>query len=150
MPIKPALLLMAISLWANLVLGVSLIAASAKFLAPSLSLAVALDVGKHTFHVLLGIEWTVAMIISALVLSVGYRNVSRVNLVLIGLAVLILVTDSFVLIPTLDLRVDTIMAGGSVPPSQLHIIYIVLDVLKIILLSTLAWRIIRCGGLADK
>ena len=39
-----------ILLWAGLTLGVAFLATPAKFLAPSLSLTVALDVGRQTFH----------------------------------------------------------------------------------------------------
>ena len=37
--------------WAGLAVGVAFVATPAKFLAPSLSLPVALDVGRHTFAV---------------------------------------------------------------------------------------------------
>jgi hypothetical protein len=38
-------------LWAGLSAGVAFLATPAKFMAPSLSLPVALDVGRHTFRV---------------------------------------------------------------------------------------------------
>ena len=43
--------------WAGIVIGVSFIATIAKFDAPSLTLPVALDVGRHTFAPLARIEW---------------------------------------------------------------------------------------------
>jgi hypothetical protein len=43
--------LIAAILWLGLLLGVSFLATPAKFLAPSLALPVALDVGRHTFAV---------------------------------------------------------------------------------------------------
>jgi len=36
--------------WAGMVLGVSFVATPAKFLAPSLPLPIAIDVGRHTFR----------------------------------------------------------------------------------------------------
>ncbi len=38
--------------WAGLIVGVSFLSARAKFLAPSITLRVALDVGRYTFRVL--------------------------------------------------------------------------------------------------
>ena len=56
-------------LWAGLAIGVAFLATPAKFLALSLSLSVALDVGRHTFRVYNGVEL-------ALVVSLGQRIAS--------------------------------------------------------------------------
>src|SRR5690606_30735313 len=50
-----SLLLLAV-LWTGLLLGVSFLATPVKFLAPSLSLPVALDVGRQTFMVFNWVE----------------------------------------------------------------------------------------------
>ena len=57
----------ALFVWAGLLLGVAFVATPAKFLAPSLPLAQALDVGRWTFHVLSIIEWSLVATFVAIV-----------------------------------------------------------------------------------
>ncbi len=47
-------------LWIGLLIGVSFLATPAKFLAASLTLPVALDVGRHTFAIFNRVEWLLA------------------------------------------------------------------------------------------
>jgi hypothetical protein len=60
-------------LWCGLLLGVSFLATPAKFMAPSLSLVVALDVGRQTFAVMNKVEWLFVAVLLALILT-GRRN----------------------------------------------------------------------------
>jgi hypothetical protein len=124
--------------WAGLLAGVSFVATPAKFLAPSLPLAQALDVGRWTFRVLSLIEWALIVIFLGIVL-VGRTRVGagwrRVLLCLLGVAA-VLGIEAFFALPILDARVLEIMRGNSVPPSALHGIYIALELLKFVLLLT--------------
>lgn len=54
-------------IWAGLIVGVSFIATPVKFQAPNLTMPVALEVGKATFHLFNVIEWSV--IITAIILT---------------------------------------------------------------------------------
>lgn len=123
--------------WAGTVIGVSFIATPAKFLAPTLPLEIALDVGRVTFHSFL---WVEAGLCAALIISVladGPRPLSRVAASLAAGA--IVAAEVFWLLPLLDVRVDRIMAGDSLPPSSLHSLYVAAEVLKLCLLSYLVW-----------
>jgi hypothetical protein len=123
-------------LWAGLLLGVSFVATPAKFLAPSLPMAQALDVGRWTFHVLTLIEWGLVVVV-AVVLAIAWRSVtSRVGRVagLLAAIAAVLAAESFVLRPQLDARVLRIMAGESVPPSRVHNIYIALEAVRLTLI----------------
>ena len=62
-------------LWAGLAIGVAFLATPAKFLAPSLSLTVALEVGRHTFRVYNGVE--LALVLGLLVLGAASRQRRR-------------------------------------------------------------------------
>lgn len=59
--------LIAATLWLGLLLGVSFLATPAKFLAPSLTLPVALDVGRHTFFIFNKVEWLLSIVLLLLV-----------------------------------------------------------------------------------
>jgi hypothetical protein len=136
-------ILAAAAIYFGLLAGVSLLATPVKFLAPSLSLPVALDVGRHTFAVLNKVEWAAALV----VLSFGLGARARWIVAAAVLILLALAADTWWLLPTLDARVGLIMRGVQPAPSMLHWLYIALDGLKLVLLLAVtgaaAWRLAR-------
>jgi hypothetical protein len=125
-------------IWAGLLCGVSFVATPAKFLAPSLPLAQALDVGRWTFHVLAQIEWGLVTLGGLLVAGAWRADMQggRVVIALLVLIVIILVVETFWLRPLLDERLLKIVAGQSVAPSQQHTLYIALEAAKLAQLLT--------------
>jgi hypothetical protein len=123
-------------LWAGLLLGVAFVATPAKFLAPSLPMAQALDVGRWTFHVLAMVEWALVVLVALLLAMAWQSGASRIGLiaVLLAVAVALLASESFLLRPLLDARVLRIIAGESVPPSRAHQLYIAIDALRLVLI----------------
>jgi hypothetical protein len=126
--------LVASTLWAGLLVGVSFIATPVKFLAPSLSLPVALDVGRQTFWALNWIEIGFAIVLLAIVLA-GFRTMLAVSATLLLAAAVL--AQALWLLPLLDARVTMIIAGQMPPPSSFHSFYVVLEVLKLALLAGL-------------
>lgn len=127
-------------LWAGLSIGVAFLATPAKFLAPSLTLPVALDVGQHTFRVYNGAE----LILLGVVLVLGIRSSSRKRWYLAALLpTVVVLLQTLWLIPALDLRVTAIQAGQSpLPPSNLHTVYVAAEVVKVL------WLLCQGLGLA--
>lgn len=121
--------------WTGLLLGVSFLATPVKFLAPSLSLPVALDVGRQTFAWFSGIEIVVAVMLLATALVFFPRAwVAR-------LAALLLATVAVQagwLLPALDARVEILLQGGLPPDSMMHSVYIGLELVKLALLVAVA------------
>jgi hypothetical protein len=131
--------------WAGLLIGVSFVATPAKFLAPSLPLAQALDVGRWTFHVLAWIEWALVAVV-ALLLALTWRSGGvRIGLAagLVAVTATVLAAESLVLRPLLDARVVRIIAGESVPPSPWHNVYIALEALRLALILAAGIQTIR-------
>lgn len=121
--------------WAGVLLGVSFIATPAKFLAPSLPMAQALDVGRWTFHVLSLVEWGFAAASATLLVAAWRKGRVRGSIVvLIAVVVFVMAAETFALRPLLDARVLQIMNGESVPPSPWHKVYITLEALRLILI----------------
>lgn len=120
--------LMVAALWFGMLVGVSFLATPAKFLAPSLSLPVALDVGRHTFLVFNKTEWLLTIVLVGLVLS-GTRSQLSVS----GAAIVaaLVIAQTFWLLPLLDSRVGMIIAGQQPAPSRLHTLYIVSEMAKL-------------------
>jgi len=120
--------------WAGMVIGVSGLATPAKFAAPSLSLPVALDVGRTTFHVFTRVEWILGL---ALVLLTPWLRHRRLMLLATLLIVATVLLQALYLLPELNLRVATIIAGQTPPPSSLHVWYTIAEAGKLTALLSL-------------
>ncbi len=117
-------------IWAGLSVGVAFLATPAKFLAPSLSLAVALDIGQQTFRVYSGAEFALLGLLMVLGVWSKARRRWYLSLAVPGAIILM---QAFWLVPALDLRVAAVQAGLSPPPpSNLHMTYIVAEVIKLL------------------
>lgn len=115
------------AVWLGLVLGVSFLATPAKFLAPTLDLAAALDVGRLTFRVLGAVEGV--LVAGALALWLAGRLRPRAGWMLAFLSALLTVEYAW-LLPALDHRVAAMAAGLHPPPSLHHWIYVLCEVAK--------------------
>lgn len=126
-------------LWAGGLLGVSFVAAPAKFWAPSLTLPVALDVGRHTFQFFNKLELVAFVVLMLLVFRATENWLTRAITVLLGL---LLLMQTAWLLPLLDQRVTVILKGEIPEESHLHLVYIGCDVCRLILLAALPWRLL--------
>lgn len=126
-------------LWAGGLLGVSFVAAPAKFWAPSLTLPVALDVGRHTFQFFNKLELVALAVLTLLVFRATGNRLTHLLIMLLGLLLLI---QTAWLLPLLDQRVTLILKGEIPAESHLHLVYIGCDVCRLIVLAALPWRLI--------
>lgn len=122
--------------WAGLSGGVAFLATPAKFLAASLSLPVALEVGQQTFKVYHWVQFAVLIVLAAVAAAPGRRAAWTWRLAAPGL---ILALQAFWLIPALDVRVALIQASAAVPASNLHLIYIALEAAKLLILLAIGF-----------
>lgn len=122
--------------WAGVVIGVSFLATPAKFLAPTLTLPVALDVGRHTFGVLRPVEIAWA----ALTLALAWLGRARLRAALAALWTT-LALELLWLVPTLDARALRVVAGETIPPTYHHVVYIVLEMVELTLLLGRGWAL---------
>ncbi len=120
--------------WAGCLAGVSLLATPVKFTAPSLDLAVALDVGRVTFAALNRLEIVLAAI---LILIVVLRARAAWNVAGALILAALVGVQALWLLPGLDARVQIIMDGGTPPDSPLHWVYIAAEGVKLVLLVAL-------------
>ncbi len=121
--------------WIGLILGVSFLATVAKFNAPSLTLPVALDVGRHTFAPLARAEWALVLVLAA---STVLGAPTPLRLAAVAAIAAILLAQALWLLPALDARVEAIIGGGTPPPSSLHVVFVAAEGVKLLLLLALA------------
>ena len=125
-----------IMLWAGVLVGVSFLAAPAKFDAPGLSLPVAMEIGRREFGALNLTEIALAVVTLALAAYVPPQRAIWLGL---GLAALIVVLQWLWLLPLLDARAVLIIQGGTPEPAPWHALYIGAEVLKLLALLTTGW-----------
>ncbi|WP_299153748.1 hypothetical protein [uncultured Tateyamaria sp.] len=120
-------------LWAGVVIGGSLIAAPAKFQVTTLSTPQLLEVGRAQFH---WVGIAEAALCAALLISVFLSERSR--FIFLWIPVALFAIQRLYLMPLLDARTLEIIAGSDVAESSIHIVFIVLEITKVILLCGFA------------
>ncbi len=128
-------------LWIGLLVGVSFLATPAKFLALSLTLPVALDIGRHTFAIFNKMEWLLA--VAALLVVLLSRPRSGIVIAGSVIVALLVAVEAAWLLPVLDQRVALIIAGRQPPASNLHNVYIGIEVAKLLVLVVISFVIGR-------
>jgi len=118
------IILLVSTLWIGLLIGVCFIATPAKFQAQSLTLPIALDVGRSTFAVWNHIEWALLALTVPLVVFSQARLYPAMASAAVGAFLLV---QTLVLLPALNNRIAIIIAGQQAAPSPDHLIYIAID-----------------------
>jgi hypothetical protein len=131
-----------ILLWAGVLIGVSFLAAPSKFAAASLSLPVAMDVGRQEFTTLNLVEIGLAVLTLALA---ALARPARAIWLGIALAALIVAAQTVWLLPLLDARAALIIQGGTPPAAPWHSLYVVIEILKLLALLVTGWLALRAG-----
>lgn len=121
--------------WAGMLAGVSFLATPVKFQAVSLSLPVALEVGKVTFWTFSRVEWGLALV---LVVVAVFSKRSRLVSLSSVLVAMIVALEALWLLPVLDARVDAVISGTPLSRSPHHMLYAVAEGAKLLLLCVIA------------
>lgn len=125
-----------IMLWAGVLIGVSFLAAPAKFNASTLSLPVAMDVGRQEFGALNLAEIVLAVLALALA---GYARAERTIWLGLAIAAGVVALQALWLLPVLDARAEMIIQGETPPSAPWHTLYITIEVLKLLALLVIGW-----------
>jgi hypothetical protein len=118
--------------WFGMTAGISLLATPARFTAPTVTRATALDVGRVVFAALNKAE-LVALIILLIVVRTSGR--ARSWWAVCGVLALMMLLQSVWLLPALTERTALIVAGIEPAPSALHGIYASVELAKLALLA---------------
>jgi hypothetical protein len=121
-------------LWCGVVCGIAL-EAWLKFRAPGITRELGLGIGKLVFTAINRVECALALLLAAALFAAASRLKSRL---VFGVIAVILLAQTFWLIPGLAQRVDLIVAGQPPPPAPLHLYFVIAEGVKILLLLTLS------------
>ena len=126
-------------LWCGMLAAIA-VEAQLKFQAPGITRELGLGIGKLVFTALNRAECVIAVILAITLFAFASAKTTRI--IFASVAVILLV-QTFWLIPLLIERIDLIVGGQTPPDSITHIIYIVFEMVKIALLLTLSVLINR-------
>jgi hypothetical protein len=125
--------------WFGFVAAISFMEAPVKFTAPSLTLAVGLDVGRRVFTVLNKIEIVFSLAGLFLLFRSGFPP--RIMVLMTGLAGIVALQTLW-LLPALDARALLYISGSTPLPSQLHHLYVAAEAIKLTGLLVLGiWQV---------
>lgn len=127
-------------IWLGMILGISFLEAPVKFMAPSVTLEIGLDIGRHVFGVFNKVECALAIALAILVVMIRQRDRWVILPAVVWLSVAL---QTFWLLPLLDDRVGLILQGQTPAPSSPHSLYVVLEVLKVAALAVYGFRVFR-------
>ncbi|MBA2605451.1 MAG: hypothetical protein H0U96_01110 [Acidobacteria bacterium] len=128
-------------IWFGLLGGISFLETPLKFRAPNITLPLGLGIGRIVFQTLNKIE----IVLMILMLMTFVKTKPKVKLAHFSLSVIafLLFSQTVWLLPVLDARAIEIINGNTVPDSNAHLIYIVFDAIKFVLLFALGAGITR-------
>ncbi|MCW0213924.1 MAG: hypothetical protein OJJ54_11225 [Pseudonocardia sp.] len=131
-------------LWCGAVLAISFLETPLKFRAPGMTLHLGLGVGALVFRALNIVEFVLAAVLTA---AVGMAPPATPVIGALGVLWLLLVTQVVLVRRRLDRRTAELLAGAELPRSPLHLVYIALEIVKILLLPVLG--ILALAGAAS-
>ncbi|MEU0535496.1 hypothetical protein [Amycolatopsis tolypomycina] len=117
-----------------MVLGISFLEAPLKFRAPGVTLRLGLGIGRLVFAALNRIEVLLAIAVWVTLLA-GHR--APASLAAAGAVVLVLLVQLAAVRPALTRRSDRVLAGEDGPRSRAHLVYVGLEVVKVVALVAL-------------
>ena len=133
------LIIMAVFLWAGMILGISFLESWVKFRAPTLVKPVGLDVGRTVFRFFHGAQCGLLLILILLSIIIKFEAIQWATMVILTS---ILGLQLIWLFPKLSQRVDAIIAGNTTSNSYIHSLYGILEVIKLLILIILGWTLI--------
>ena len=119
--------------WLGMLGAISFLEAPLKFRAPNITRELALGIGKLVFRALNRVELVLAAVM--LICMIATHSSTRNIQLLFGATAAILIVQTLWLLPSLSARATAVIAGEEVPNSRLHLVFVVCETVKILLLA---------------
>lgn len=140
--IKFPVALASVFMWIGFVGAISFMEAWLKFRAPGISLELGLGIGKLVFTALNKVEWILAIIILINLVMIRIEFFHPKNILFL-VPLLLLVLQTFWLLPTLNVRADLQIEGGELAGSNLHFYYVGMEIIKVACLFLFGIRLLK-------
>lgn len=139
---KYSLVIASVFLWIGFVSAISFLEAWLKFRAPGITVPLGLGIGWLVFFALNKIEWVFALVIFVNLLYTQNWTLQG-NQLLLLLPLVILIIQTAWLLPALDARADLHIHGAEIPPSYLHLYYVVGELIKVTALILFGTKLLK-------
>ena len=127
---KISIVVVCVFIWIGFIGAISFMEAWIKFRAPGITLPLGLGIGKLVFFALNKMEWLFSLII---IISLLYaRNPLNFNSIFFLIPFVILLIQTFWLLPILDARADLHIQGEVISSSFHHFYYVGLETIKLV------------------
>lgn len=143
--IKYPYALASVFIWIGLVSAISFMEAWLKFKAPGITLPLGLGIGKIVFNALNKVEWTLSIVVLLNLILARAELFTFANSAYF-VAVIILTIQTFLLLPKLNSRADLYISNQTVPESNIHLFYVVLEIMKVICLFIYAVTLFKVNN----
>lgn len=114
--------------WLGMVLAISFLEAPLKFRAPGVTTVIGLGIGRLVFGALNVAELVLAAVVVASSAAAG------AGLAAVAVPVVVLLVQVVAVRPLLRRRSDAVLAGADAPRSHAHLVYVGLEVVKVVAL----------------
>jgi hypothetical protein len=139
---KQYVMMLAVLVWSGCIIAISFMESWLKFRAPGVTLPIGLGIGKLVFNALNKMEWFLAAVI-LISYFLNKPQVDTLSIMLFTLALLLLVIQTFWLLPMLDARANIVISGKELQSSSLHWYFVAAEVIKVGSLLILGLRLFR-------
>lgn len=142
MSLNHALIIASTFLWLGFVGAISFMEAWLKFRAPGITLPLGLGIGRLVFHALNIVEW---VFLVAIIVNLYLRNGFSYQPFYLWLLIpfVILVLQTVWVLPVLDARAEMHIQGTEVPPSKIHLVYVLFELIKVGCLLTFGIKLFK-------
>lgn len=131
---KFRLAIVSVFLWIGFVCAISFMEAWLKFSAPGVTIPIGLGIGRLVFSALNKVEWLLAILIIANLFLSKSKLFSWQNS-LYFIPIILLLIQTFWLLPALDARAELYIQGQIPPASTLHYYFVGVEIIKVVCLA---------------
>ncbi len=129
-------------IWIGFVCAISFMESWLKFQAPNMTTKLGLGVGQLVFRALNIMEIIFLISISVHIISLYNKEMKLIHYSFIIVVAIILIQTTW-LLPILNERAEKIIQGISISKSNTHLIYILLEVIKIVCLFIFGIKLLK-------
>ena len=140
MKITDKIAISSIYLWLGFVLAISFLEAWLKFQAPGITIPLGLGIGRLVFFALNKTEWFFAVLILLMQIKSGNWKQIRIEW---SALLIILLLQTFWLLPLLDARAEKVIQMVEIEPSSLHYYYVALEMIKVLILFVFGKKLFK-------
>ena len=123
--------------WTGFVSAISFMEAWLKFRAEGVTIPIGLSIGKKVFPAMNRVEWTLLILYTVAWVSLTTIRVD-VTTILSSLLFIILMVQTFYLLPSLNKRAEMLIGGRSIEKSAIHLYFVCSELLKVVTLIVLS------------